>query len=92
MKTKIDAACLSLFSLGAYANGPVADSPLATIEALDVPRYMGAWYEIAKFPNWFQRQCVGHTRATYTLNPDGTVQVVNQCRVEGGASWRRKAD
>ena len=94
MKTKLLAACLGLFSLGANANGPaadgaaLADGPLTTIEALDVPRYMGTWYEIAKFPNWFQRQCVGHTKATYTLQADGGVEVVNQCGIDGGGTTR----
>ena len=58
--------------------------PLRSIESLDVPRYMGRWYEIAKFPNWFQRQCVAATVATYSLRPDGQVQVLNECRRQNG--------
>lgn len=57
---------------------------LRTIPALDVPRYMGVWFEIAKFPNWFQRKCVGATRAEYSLKPDGSVQVINRCRTQSG--------
>jgi apolipoprotein D and lipocalin family protein len=59
-------------------------APLTTIASLDVPRYMGRWYEIAKFPNWFQRKCLGETRAEYSLKAQGTVQVINRCRMEGG--------
>ena len=66
----------------AHAAG--ATEPLATIAALDVPRYMGRWYELAKFPNWFQRKCVGDTRAEYSLQPDGGLQVINRCRMENG--------
>lgn len=58
--------------------------PLATIAALDVPRYMGRWYEIAKYPNRFQRKCVADTSAEYKLEPDGRVQVINRCRMENG--------
>jgi len=58
--------------------------PLATIAALDVIRYMGRWYEIAKTPNWFQRKCVSDTSAEYSLTPEGTVQVSNRCRMEKG--------
>jgi apolipoprotein D and lipocalin family protein len=54
--------------------------PLATIPTLDVQRYMGTWYEIAKYPNWFQKKCVADTRAQYKLQPGGSVQVTNQCR------------
>ena len=61
-----------------------AGEPLGTVPALDVPRYMGTWYEIAKLPNWFQRNCVGSTRAQYSLQPDGRVQVANSCRLASG--------
>lgn len=57
---------------------------VTTIPALDVPRYMGTWYEIAKFPNWFQRKCVSDTRAQYTAQPNGSVQVFNSCAKADG--------
>ncbi len=62
---------------------PAAEA-LSPISALDVPRYMGVWWEIAKFPNWFQRNCVADTRAEYSLAADGTVQVLNRCRRASG--------
>lgn len=58
--------------------------PLDTIPYLDVPRYMGRWYEIAKFENWFQKKCISDTNAEYDLRPDGKVQVINRCRMENG--------
>ena len=57
---------------------------LQTIAQLDVPRYLGRWYEIAKFPNWFQKKCVGDTSAQYHLQADGTLEVLNQCRLQNG--------
>jgi apolipoprotein D and lipocalin family protein len=60
--------------------------PVQTIASLDVPRYMGTWFELAKFPNVFQRKCVGNTRAVYTLNVDNTVQVLNRCRIQDGST------
>eukprot|EP01034_Spumella_vulgaris_P035962 gene35962-44344_t len=47
-------------------------------------RYMGTWYEIAKYPNYFQRKCVGNTTADYALQPDKTVQVTNRCEIGKG--------
>ena len=79
----ITALGLALVSPGAQAQTPSAP-PLRAIESLDVPRYMGRWYEIAKFPNWFQRQCVAATVATYSLRLDGQVQVLNECRRQNG--------
>ena len=59
--------------------------PLTTIAAVDLQRYMGTWYEIARYPNTFQKKCVGDTRADYSLNPEGTVKIVNQCRLASKA-------
>ena len=66
------------------AGAAQAAEPLTTVPALDVPRYMGTWYEIAKLPNWFQRKCTSSTRAQYSLQADGRVQVANSCRVASG--------
>lgn len=91
MKTALLAAVLSLGILNALGrdasaqNAPATSSdPLTTIPSLDVPRYMGTWYEIAKYPNRFQKQCVADTRAQYSPMEDGRVKVVNRCRVENG--------
>jgi apolipoprotein D and lipocalin family protein len=85
MKTSVIAALLIAFSLNAGAADAPAQ-PLATIATLDVPRYMGTWYEIAKFPNRFQKKCVGLTKATYSALADGTLQVVNRCRTDNGGT------
>lgn len=84
-------AFLCICSLNALANDTAnagqpqaAREPLTTIMALDVPRYMGTWYEIAKFPNWFQKKCVGNTEAEYSLMANGNVQVVNRCKLASG--------
>jgi apolipoprotein D and lipocalin family protein len=53
--------------------------PLQTVSHVDLNRYMGKWYEIASFPQRFQKGCVA-SAATYTLRKDGDVDVFNQCR------------
>ena len=60
------------------------DQTVKTIAALDVPRYLGTWYEIAKFPNWFQKKCVSNTKAVYTAKSDGNLRVLNSCKTAGG--------
>jgi apolipoprotein D and lipocalin family protein len=55
--------------------------PLEPVAALDTQRYLGSWYEIARYPNSFQRGCVGVT-ATYTPREDGRIGVRNECRME----------
>ena len=81
------AASLQLASLKVAAQTTATPSTLpavATIAALDVPRYMGTWYEIAKFPNRFQAKCVANTRAQYLAQTDGSLQVLNSCATADG--------
>ena len=63
----------------------VASQPaVVSIASLDVARYMGTWYEIAKYPNIFQRRCARNTRAQYLPQADGTLQVLNRCVTDSG--------
>lgn len=74
--------------LASCASGP-SSSPetaaLTPVAALDLPRYLGRWYEIANYPNRFQRQCVGETSAEYRLEASGKVRVQNRCRKADGS-------
>ncbi len=56
---------------------------LDTVANVDVNRYTGKWYEIARYPNWFQSSCASST-ADYTANADGTIGVFNTCLGAGG--------
>jgi apolipoprotein D and lipocalin family protein len=58
--------------------------PLEVVPAVDLHRYAGTWYEIARLPNWFQKKCAGDVTATYVLLNDGTLKVVNRCLKEDG--------
>lgn len=85
MKIKLVFATLGLMGLGAMAQTPPAPlQPLTPIAVLDVPRYLGSWYEIAKYPNSFQKKCVANTQARYSLLSDGQLQVVNRCLLADG--------
>lgn len=58
--------------------------PLEVVPSVDLNRYTGTWYEVARLPFRFQTQCVGDVTATYTLLDDGTIKVVNRCRNQNG--------
>jgi apolipoprotein D and lipocalin family protein len=58
--------------------------PPQTVAAVDLKRYVGKWYEIARFPNKFQKHCVGNTTATYSAKASGRLEVVNQCLKQDG--------
>jgi apolipoprotein D and lipocalin family protein len=59
-------------------------APVRALEAVDLRRYVGDWFEIARFPNRFQQRCAGAVRATYALRPDGRIDVINRCRTADG--------
>ena len=76
-------AWIGMSSAGVLAQTNEMQS-VKTIASLDVPRYMGTWYEIAKFPNWFQKKCISNTKAVYSAKPDGHVRVLNSCKTANG--------
>lgn len=53
--------------------------PLEVHPSVDLQRYIGKWYEIARYPHFFERGCAGVT-AEYTLREDGNIGVLNTCR------------
>lgn len=59
-----------------------AEAP-PVVPQVDLVRYTGIWYEVAKYPNRFQKGCLC-TTASYTLRADGKVAVVNRCRTAEG--------
>lgn len=76
------AAALCLI-LGACAGVEPRDT-LRTVGSVDLTRYAGTWYEMARLPMWFQRHCVD-SKAIYTSRADGTISVHNECMTDSGA-------
>jgi apolipoprotein D and lipocalin family protein len=74
-----------LVALGSASANSSTRPPLRTVDRVDLGRYLGTWYEIARYPNRFQRACQSDTTAVYTLRKDGKVQVVNSCRQRDGS-------
>jgi apolipoprotein D and lipocalin family protein len=70
------------------AHSPTS-APVRTVPFVDLDRYAGDWFEIARLPNRFQRQCVGDVRASYARQPDGRIAVVNRCQTAEGRSEAR---
>lgn len=52
--------------------------PLNTVAKVDVQKYLGTWYEIARYEHFFEKGCSNVT-ATYTLKDDGDIKVINRC-------------
>lgn len=75
-KTFSTMALLGLALVTGLSGCLCCDSP-QTVPYVDIPQYMGKWYEISKYPVFFERGLVGVT-AEYTLQDDGSVRVVNK--------------
>jgi apolipoprotein D and lipocalin family protein len=72
-----------LVALGLPATACAAED-VGSVPQVDLGRYVGLWYEIASFPMFFQRKCVGDTTAEYAEKDAGTISVRNRCRTEDG--------
>ena len=56
--------------------------PLEVVSHVELSRYTGTWYEIARYPNRFQKGCTD-TSAAYKLGFDGSLTVLNSCLKNG---------
>jgi apolipoprotein D and lipocalin family protein len=77
------AVCASVVAPAAQA------APLPALQAVpsvDLTRYQGRWYQIALYPNTFQKQCVSSTMADYQLTSTGQVTVTNACKTSDGST------
>lgn len=72
---------LAVCSIPAGADGSAS---MKTVASVDLDRYAGRWYEIARLPNRFQKECSGNVTADYSVREDGRVDVVNRCSATDG--------
>jgi len=74
MNMQMIIAAIAAGAVAGCVSGPKVDN--TPVAALDLNRYLGEWYEIARFDHSFERG-VEKAKANYTLNEDGTIKVVN---------------
>lgn len=74
--------------VSAQTTSPAADgitvAAVQPVPAVDLERFLGSWYEIARIPAWFQNRCVKDTTALYQLRTDGKITVTNRCITRKG--------
>ena len=59
-----------------YSNNQIMINT-STVKQLDIPRFMGKWYEIARYEHTFEKG-MSHVTAEYSLLPDGKIRVINR--------------
>lgn len=79
---------LALISVLALAgcSPEVGPNPPQTVASVDLARYQGTWYEIARLPMIYQKDCL-QSEAHYQLQSNGEVAVTNRCRTDKGV-WQ----
>ena len=69
------------FTVSGCSRIPNKPTPeLKVVSYVDIERYLGKWYEIALYPNWFEKGCFAST-ALYEKLDDGQIGVTNKCRM-----------
>lgn len=61
------------------------DESVESVPFVDLDKYMGVWYEIGRYPCWFEKGA-SHVRVEYTLR-DNYVEVINRCIKKGKESY-----
>lgn len=79
------AACACILMLTSSIAIASADKP-QTVDYVNLDRFTGRWYEIARLPNSFQDQCVSDVTAEYRRRDEGGLEVINRCRTEDGST------
>ena len=81
------AAGMVAWGTGCMTPAQLGDSPepaaqVKPVDKVDIQRYLGTWYEIARYPHSFEENCYA-SQADYTLRDDGNIRVVNRCWLGG---------
>jgi apolipoprotein D and lipocalin family protein len=63
-----------------------------TVQSVDLNKYAGVWYELARYPNKFQDQCLSDVTAEYIIEKDGDITVINKCKTATGETDEAKGE
>ena len=85
-------ALLILGAAAVFGKITLAESKAAlqAVPHVDLTRYVGRWYEIARYPTRFEKDCASEVTATYTQLSSGKIEVLNECRKADGQIKRSK--
>jgi len=86
---KLRGALFPLFAILASSGCANSRPPLATVEYVDLPRFMGDWYVIANIPTFVEKGAHNAVE-TYELNDDGTISTTFVFRKDGFDGKRKE--
>jgi apolipoprotein D and lipocalin family protein len=75
---------LSLLLITASFATDQTQAPLTTVAHVDLDRYMGEWYVIARYPDRSEKECESDFSAVYSPLKNGKIRIVESCRKKNG--------
>ena len=76
-KSLFKSSLLGIFSILTFNTCSTIPEGVTAVKPFNISKYLGKWYEIARFDFRFERN-LNNTTAQYTVNNDGTIKVVNR--------------
>ncbi|MEZ5345869.1 MAG: lipocalin family protein [Pyrinomonadaceae bacterium] len=73
-----------LFGAGSIVSSNDDKNPVKTVDSVDLSKYTGKWFEIARYPNRFQNKCAGEVTAKYSIKKENRLEVLNECAEADG--------
>jgi apolipoprotein D and lipocalin family protein len=71
-------------AISAQKNNKDKKTEVKAVSSVDLKKYSGKWFEIARYSNKSQKNCIGNTTMTYTLKTNGNIDVLNECLKKDG--------
>ncbi|MGI9054591.1 MAG: lipocalin family protein [Pyrinomonadaceae bacterium] len=95
-RTFIAIVMLCLFVIGIFLTAQNTSAQKkkkpTTVQSVDLNKYAGTWYELARYPNKFQDQCMSNVSAEYVVEKDGDITVINKCKTANGETDEAKGE
>ncbi|HEY0426350.1 MAG TPA: lipocalin family protein [Pyrinomonadaceae bacterium] len=78
--------------VAAQKNNSANLAEVKAVSTVDLKRYSGKWFEIARYSNKSQKNCIGNTTIAYTLKTDGNINVLSECLKKDGTMIDAKGE
>ena len=88
----LPALLLATTIVTAQKNNSNKQTGVTTVSSVDLKQYSGKWFEIARYSNKSQKNCIGNTTMTYTMKEDGSFGVLNECLKKDGTMIDAKGE
>jgi apolipoprotein D and lipocalin family protein len=85
MRLSLATAMTAAALVSGALTAPAAAQDIVTVEKVDMVRYAGTWYEIARLPNKLQAECAGDVSTTFRLRGMRSYDIETRCRRNDGS-------